>query len=170
MITFSSRRVDEVVPGAGPGLSGHRLNGTGEDAPRAGRAPGTEADSVFGWRAGAAGAAAPGLRALRDDVAAHARAFTALCEQAERLRERLGAVRFDLLVHGDRLTVTEHDAAARFDYAERVPATFERFRQGSCPPPRGISRPHPPRGASPTSNGRRTGRWSTASWTRNRPG
>jgi hypothetical protein len=73
----------------------------------------------------------PGLRALRDDVTEHTRtaSFTELRERAQRLRDRLGEVRYDLLLRGDTITVAAHDADGRFDYAERVLATFERFRQ-----------------------------------------
>jgi energy-coupling factor transporter ATP-binding protein EcfA2 len=87
----------------------------------------------------AAGVTSTGLRALRDDVAAHTRtaAFTGLRDQARRLLDRLGEIRYDLLVRGDRITVAEHDAEARFDYAERVLATFDRFRQRTPPEPRG---------------------------------
>ncbi|MFC5751407.1 MutS-related protein [Actinomadura rugatobispora] len=93
----------------------------------------------------AAGATAAGLRALRDDVAEHTRtaAFTGVREQALRLRERLGEVRYDLLVRGDRITVAEHDPDGRFDYAQRVLATFDRFRQRSRQDRRGEPRPEP---------------------------
>ncbi|MFI6519080.1 hypothetical protein ACIBF1_26230 [Spirillospora sp. NPDC050679] len=86
----------------------------------------------------AADPASPGLRALRDDAAEHARgpAFTGLCEQARELRDRFGRVRYDLLLRGDKITVAAHDADARFDYAARVLATFERFRQDTGPEPR----------------------------------
>ncbi|MDL4775831.1 MutS-related protein [Actinomadura xylanilytica] len=80
-------------------------------------------------------ATSPGLRALRDDVAEHVRAapFGALREGARRLRDRLGEVRYDILLRGDQAGVAPHDEDGRFDYTERVLATFERFRQE--PPP-----------------------------------
>jgi hypothetical protein len=73
----------------------------------------------------------PGLRTLRDDVAEHTRAapFSGLRTEARRLRDRLGEVRYDLLLRDDQVSVAPHDEVGRFDYAERVMATFERFRQ-----------------------------------------
>ncbi|WP_344940083.1 hypothetical protein [Actinomadura miaoliensis] len=56
-----------------------------------------------------------------------------LREGARRLRDRLGEVRFDLLIRGDQVSVAPHEVDGRFDYAERVLATFERFRQGGRP-------------------------------------
>lgn len=79
----------------------------------------------------AAGVASPGLRTLRDDIAALAASapFNELREGAARLRDRLGEVRYDLLLRGDQVSVAAHDEDGRFDYAERVLAEFERFRQ-----------------------------------------
>ncbi|WP_433330512.1 MutS-related protein [Spirillospora sp. CA-294931] len=84
----------------------------------------------------ASGAASPGLRALRDDLAGHIRSagFTGLLEGARRLRERLGEIRYDVLVRGDEVSVAPHEEDGRFDHADRVLAWFERFRQG---PPSG---------------------------------
>lgn len=89
---------------------------------------------------GAADAASSGLRALRDDVTAYvdaayvdAASWRGLREDALRLRDRLAEVRYDLLIREDRISMAPHDADGRFDFAERVRAVFERFRQG--PPP-----------------------------------
>ncbi|MFC6937903.1 hypothetical protein ACFQHO_51620 [Actinomadura yumaensis] len=100
----------------------------------------------------AAGVASPGLRTLRDDIAALASSapFNELREGAARLRDRLGEVRYDLLLRGDQVSVAAHDEDGRFDYAERVLARFERFRQ------------QPPR-AAPWTVRRCTG------WTPSRP-
>ncbi len=78
---------------------------------------------------------APGLLALRDDIAAYVRdaAFTGPRERASRLRERLGEVRYDLLLRGEKVTVVAHDPDVRFDYAERVLAVFERFGRDRPP-------------------------------------
>lgn len=75
----------------------------------------------------------PALRALRDDVAGHVRAaaFDRLRAGARRLRDRLGEIRYDLLLRGDQISVAPHAADGRFDFAERVLAIFERFRQGT---------------------------------------
>ncbi|WP_106403658.1 MutS-related protein [Actinocorallia populi] len=83
---------------------------------------------------------APGLRALRDDMTEHVReaSFLRLREQARALHDRLGEVRYDILLRGDRITVAHHDPAERFDYAEQVLAMFARFRPdpGGRPPER----------------------------------
>ncbi|WP_067472496.1 MutS-related protein [Actinomadura hibisca] len=86
----------------------------------------------------AADVSSAGLRVLRDDLAEHTRSasFVGLCGQARQLRDRFGQVRYDLLLRGDRITVAAHDAQGRFDYAARVLATFERFRQEVEPKPR----------------------------------
>lgn len=81
---------------------------------------------------------APGLLALREDMAERARetSFLRLRDQARALHERLGEVRYDLLLRRDRITVARHDPGERFDYAEQVLALFARFRPdaGKRPP------------------------------------
>lgn len=93
--------------------------------------------AVIGLAEGLAAApvTSPGLSGLRDDVTAHTgtASFIAFREQAGRLRERLGEVRYDLFLRGDQVTVAAHDPDARFDYAERVLTTFARFRQDPSP-------------------------------------
>ncbi|MDT3396855.1 hypothetical protein RKE29_09395 [Streptomyces sp. B1866] len=98
------------------------------------------ADAVTAFAAGLAQApvASPGLLALRDDLAAYVRRpdFHQPCDQARRLRDRLAAVRFDLLLRDGKVTVARPDPEARPDYAERVLALFERFRHGPPADPR----------------------------------
>ncbi|MFB4319587.1 hypothetical protein [Actinomadura sp. 21ATH] len=103
----------------------------------------TAAVIAFAEGLDAAPLTAPGLLDLRDDVTAHARgaAFTGFRERAARLRDRLGDVRYDLFLRGDQVTVAAHDPDARPDFAERVLATFERFRQDPAPAPRDGSPP-----------------------------
>lgn len=86
-------------------------------------------------------ATAPGLRALREDLAEHTATprFTEPGEQARRLRDRLGQVHYDLILRDDKITITEHDPADRFDFAEQVLAAFARFR-----PDRPSDRPEEP--------------------------
>lgn len=73
---------------------------------------------------------AAGLRGLRDDMARHVRepSFVRLRDEARGLHDRLGEIRYDLMLRGDRITVARHDPAEHFDYAEQVAATFARFR------------------------------------------
>ena len=92
-----------------------------------------------------AGVTAPGLKALRDDMAAYARrdSFTRLRDQARDLRDRLEKTRYDLFLKGDKVTLARHDPEARFDYIERVLATFERFRTGTEEGPSPVRPPEP---------------------------
>lgn len=94
--------------------------------------------AVVALREGLETATAPGLRALRDDLADHIAAvgFTGPGEQARRLRDRLGEVRYDLFLRGDEITVAAHDPGERFDFADQVLATFARFRPDGPPGPR----------------------------------
>ncbi|MEW2355506.1 hypothetical protein [Spirillospora sp. NPDC029432] len=98
----------------------------------------TAAVIAFAEELGSVPLTAPGLLALRDDVTAHTRsaAFTGFRERAAWLRDRLGDVRYDLFLRGDQITVAPPDPDARPDFAERVLATFERFRQDPAPAPR----------------------------------
>ncbi|GAA3935804.1 DNA mismatch repair protein MutS [Actinomadura viridis] len=86
--------------------------------------------TVIGLAEGLEPATAPGLRGLRDDLSQHvaAASFTGAGEQARRLRDRLGEVRYDLFLRGDKITVAAHDPGARFDFADQVLAAFARFR------------------------------------------
>lgn len=71
-----------------------------------------------------------GLRAVRDHVAAYraSEPFTTLLEEAERLYEELGAVRYKLHIKGSQIRVNPYDGEP--DYGVEVLRTFERFRQG----------------------------------------
>ncbi len=72
-----------------------------------------------------------GLRGLRDYLASYvgSEAFTTLQAETGRLEDELDAVRYCLLIKGDRITVGLYDEEA--DYSEQVTATFERFQQGA---------------------------------------
>src|ERR1039458_1519271 len=72
-----------------------------------------------------------GLRGLRDYLASYigAGAFTTLQAETGRLEDELDAVRYCLLIKGDRITVGRYDEEA--DYSEQVTATFKRFQQGA---------------------------------------
>ncbi|TCO60964.1 MutS-related protein [Actinocrispum wychmicini] len=72
-----------------------------------------------------------GLRAVRDDVREHTRSpgFRSLRDRAERLRDRLAAVRYDMLLRDDKITVARHEAPDDVDFTARVLATFDRFRR-----------------------------------------
>ena len=95
------------------------------------------AAAVAAFAAGLADArlASAGLRAVRDDLAAlvDSTGFRARRERARRLRERLDAVRYDLLLRDDTITVAPPDPAGAVDFGARVRAVFARF-QGPPPP------------------------------------
>ena len=70
-----------------------------------------------------------GLRAFRDhlDVLVASLSFARLEAEALGLKERLGAIRYSLLVRGSSVSVRPHEGEA--DYSAEVEATFERFRR-----------------------------------------
>lgn len=69
-----------------------------------------------------------GLLGLRDYLTRYveSEAFLALQAETKRLEDELAAVRYCLLVKGDRITVGHYDDED--DYSEQVLATFERFQ------------------------------------------
>ncbi|WP_285575586.1 MutS-related protein [Actinoallomurus iriomotensis] len=91
-------------------------------------------------------ATAPGLRALREDLAAHTATprFTEPGERARQLRDRLAQVHYDLLLRGDTITIAAHDPADRFDFADQVLAAFARFRTDRPPAEPPAPSPEPP--------------------------
>ncbi|EWC59812.1 MutS domain protein, family 5 [Actinokineospora spheciospongiae] len=101
-------------------------------------------DVVLDWSAavvalsrGLDAAGSAGLRGLRADLAewvGHGE-FPAVRERAADLLRRLGEVRYDLLLKQDRVTVAEHDPTSPGDFADRVLATFARFRRDPAEPP-----------------------------------
>jgi DNA mismatch repair protein MutS len=72
-----------------------------------------------------------GLLGLRDYLANYVGSdmFTALQAETSRLEDELDAVRYCVLVKGNRITVGPYGEEA--DYGEQVTATFERFQQGA---------------------------------------
>ncbi|GAB2832918.1 hypothetical protein GCM10022221_34670 [Actinocorallia aurea] len=82
----------------------------------------------------------PGLEALGADLAALAvsPAFTVPRDAARALLARLDAVRYDLLLRGDEITVAPCEPGADDAFADRVHAVFARFRTG---PPAAAPRP-----------------------------
>ncbi|SDD11311.1 MutS-related protein [Actinokineospora iranica] len=72
--------------------------------------------------------ASPALRGMRDDLGAHTASgpFGALRRAARDLRDRLDAVRYDMLLRDGRVTVAPRDPADD-DFTARVLATFARF-------------------------------------------
>lgn len=72
-----------------------------------------------------------GLRGLREWLDAYVAGaeFTRHCEQAEKIRADLDALRYTMLIDGLKVTVTPYDGET--DYSAEVEATFERFRQGA---------------------------------------
>ncbi|WP_285624416.1 MutS-related protein [Actinoallomurus iriomotensis] len=91
-------------------------------------------------------ATARGLRALREDLAAHTATprFTEPGERARRLRDRLAQVHYDLLLRGDTITIAAHDPTDRFDFADQVLAAFARFRTDRPPAEPPAPSPEPP--------------------------
>lgn len=71
------------------------------------------------------------LQRLRDYLAAYvgAAAFTDLRGDVRRLEDALDAVRYCIVVAGDRVTVGRYSNEA--DYSEQVADTFDRFRQNA---------------------------------------
>ncbi len=74
-----------------------------------------------------------GLRGLHEYLTGYvnAQAFLELRNEAGRLEGELGAIRYCLLIKGNRITVGAFDE--EFDYNEQVAATFDRFQQGAVP-------------------------------------
>ncbi len=72
------------------------------------------------------------LRRLRDYLATYVASgrFTKLEAEARALKDELDAVRYCVLVKGDRITVARYDGEA--DYSEQVGTTFARFQQGAA--------------------------------------
>jgi DNA mismatch repair protein MutS len=72
-----------------------------------------------------------GLLGLREYLASYVGSapFTALQAETSRLEAELDAVRYCVLIKGDRITVGPYGEEA--DYSEQVTATFERFQQGA---------------------------------------
>ncbi|WP_158883910.1 MutS-related protein [Amycolatopsis anabasis] len=93
----------------------------------------TETVTAFAEGLGEAALSSPGLCAVRDDLGEHTRSaeFRSLCERARRLRDRLDAVRYDMLLHEDTITIAPHDPDGD-DYSARVLATFARFHQAAA--------------------------------------
>lgn len=76
-----------------------------------------------------AGVRSRGLCGLRDylDEYVHSDAFTALWTEIRGLQDGLDAVRYCVVVKGDRVTVGRY--SDEVDYSEQVAGTFERFQQ-----------------------------------------
>jgi DNA mismatch repair protein MutS len=55
--------------------------------------------------------------------------FTAMAQEARRIRESLDTVHYTMLFHGSSITVRKY--ADEYDYSEAVLATFEKFKQGA---------------------------------------
>lgn len=55
--------------------------------------------------------------------------FTSLEEEVQGLQQALGSVRYNVLIHGDRVTVRPY--ASESDYGAQIEATFAKFRQGA---------------------------------------
>jgi DNA mismatch repair protein MutS len=74
--------------------------------------------------------ASRGLRAITEylDEYVASTPFTALRDEATEVRRRLDALRYNVLVKGNRVTVGPYDNEA--DYTAQVVTTFERFQQG----------------------------------------
>lgn len=78
--------------------------------------------------------ASQGLRAFRDFLVEHVRSamFTTMQSDAARVRDGLDAIRYNMLIKGNRITVGAFDDEP--DYSISVRETFERFRQGAVDP------------------------------------
>ena len=75
------------------------------------------------------GVRATGLIGLRDYLTGYvaSEAFTVLRDEVRRLEDGLDAVRYCIVVKGDRVTVGRY--SDEVDYSDQVDATFERFQQ-----------------------------------------
>lgn len=75
--------------------------------------------------------AAAGWRGLQGYLAGYLRSqsFTSLEEEVQGLQQALGSVRYNVLIHGDRVTVRPY--ASESDYGAQIEATFAKFRQGA---------------------------------------
>jgi len=73
-----------------------------------------------------------GLCGLRDHLTDYLASgqFVSLMRETSGIKEAIRAIRYSVLIHGGRVTVTGYGGAA--DYSERVQRTFERFRQGAA--------------------------------------
>lgn len=72
-----------------------------------------------------------GLRSFREYLAAYvdSDAFSVLRAEAAHLLEELAAIRYDLIIRGNRVTVRQYEG--EMDYGAAVEQTFEKFRQGT---------------------------------------
>ena len=75
--------------------------------------------------------ASRGLRAFHAYLAAYAESasFKGLATKARQLKSDLAAIRYSLLIKGDRITVRRYDG--EIDYSAVVEATFQKFRHGA---------------------------------------
>ena len=73
-----------------------------------------------------------GLRNLRAYLADYQASvgFTALAAETDGLEKKLAAIRYNMLIHGDKVTVREF--AAEADYSTMVRSRFERFRTSNA--------------------------------------
>jgi len=71
------------------------------------------------------------LCGFRDDLSAytHAEAFRTLSDETRTLVAALEAIRYSILIRGDRITVLPYDDES--DYSAAVEETFRKFRQGA---------------------------------------
>jgi len=75
--------------------------------------------------------ASRGVRAFREYLAQYAASgsFGKLASDARKVTADLSAIRFSLIIKGDRVTVRRYEGET--DYSVAVEATFEKFRRGS---------------------------------------
>lgn len=71
-----------------------------------------------------------GLRSLREYLARylHSSPFIQLVEETKKLADDLAAIRYSLIIKGNRITVRDYDGEE--DYAITVEETFRKFRRG----------------------------------------
>ena len=86
----------------------------------------------FVRRLGEAELRSRGLRGLRSYLADYQASvgFTALAAETDGLEKKLAAIRYNMLIHGDKVTVREF--AAEADYSTMVRSRFERFRTSNA--------------------------------------
>jgi len=86
----------------------------------------------FVRRLGEADLRSRGLRNLRSYLADYQASvgFTALAAETDALEKKLAAIRYNMLIHGDKVTVREF--AAEADYSTMVRSRFERFRTSNA--------------------------------------
>jgi hypothetical protein len=72
-----------------------------------------------------------GMLAFREFLAGYVRSdtFGRLAAEARRLRTELSAIRYAIVINGDRVTVRNYDGEA--DYSAEVEHTFAKFRRGA---------------------------------------